>query len=233
MGALVLIVRPLVHLAHDLVTQQAVAPGFTNLIRWQTHRWVLRQSMSYFANDFAGRIASNIVQSAASLRESVVQIVDALWFVATFAITAIVIFARADIRLAMPLVVWIAYYLGVLCVMVPRIRRRSEALAHERANLTGRVVDAYTNIQTVKAVRAYRSRGRRRARRALHASRRVPQTDAAHHLLNLLVSSGNSVMIVVDGGLVGLAVERRRADASATSRWRSGSPCASSPCPAG
>ena len=63
----------------------------TNLIRWQTHRYVLRQSVSYFANDFAGRIASNIVQAAASLRDSVVQIIDALWFVTVFAFSALFI----------------------------------------------------------------------------------------------------------------------------------------------
>ncbi len=201
MAFLVLIVRPLVHLAHDLVTQQAVAPGFTNLIRWQTHRWVLRQSMNYFANDFAGRIASNIVQSAAALRESVVQIVDALWFVATFAVTAIVVLGHADLRLAIPIVVWIAYYVGVLSLMVPRIRRRSEVLAHERANLTGRVVDAYTNIQTVKLF-AHIDREDADARDALtsHLHAFHKQTRLIT-VLNLLVSSGNSVMIVVDASL--------------------------------
>ena len=69
MALLILVGRPMASFAHDLVVQQAIAPGMTNLIRWQTHRYVLRQSVAYFANDFAGRIASNIVQAAASLRE--------------------------------------------------------------------------------------------------------------------------------------------------------------------
>ena len=102
----------------------------TNLIRWQTHRYVVRQSVTYFANDFAGRIASNVVQSAASLRDSVVQVIDSLWFVATFAMSALAIFASEDLRLAAPLLVWIAGYIGALAFFVPRIRRRSEALAH-------------------------------------------------------------------------------------------------------
>ena len=102
MGALILIARPLANFTHDLLTQQAIAPGMTNLIRWQTHRYVLRQSLNYFANDFAGRIASNIVQTAASLRESVVQIIDALWFVAIFAMTALVIFAAGRLALGCP-----------------------------------------------------------------------------------------------------------------------------------
>ena len=122
----------------------------TNLIRWQTHRYVLRQSLTYFANDFAGRIASNIIQAAASLRDSVVQVIDALWFVAVYAISALVIFAETDWRLACPLALWIAGYLTTLAYFIPRIRRRSQELAHMRATLTGRIVDSYANIQTVK-----------------------------------------------------------------------------------
>src|SRR5271165_3900666 len=99
MGLMILVARPLANLAHDLLTQQAIAPGMTNLIRWQTHHFTLRQSLGYFANDFAGRIASNIVQTGASLRDSVVQVIDALWFVTVFAVSALVIFAETDLRL--------------------------------------------------------------------------------------------------------------------------------------
>ena len=201
MAGLVLIVRPLASLLHDLLTQQALAPGFTNLIRWQTHRWALRQSMSYFANDFAGRIASNIVQSAPALRESMVQIVDSLWFVATFAATALVILARADFRLAIPLVLWIAYYLFVLFALVPRIRRRSEELAHARANLTGHIVDAYSNIQTVKLFgRIEREDADAKDALSFHLFAFRRQTRLITWL-NLFVSLGNCVVIVVEGGI--------------------------------
>ncbi|HXT06585.1 MAG TPA: ABC transporter ATP-binding protein [Roseiarcus sp.] len=201
MAALVLIVRPLASFTHDLLTQQAVAPGFTNLIRWQTHRWTLRQSMGYFANDFAGRIASNIVQSAPALRESMVQIVDSLWFVTTFAATTLVIFARADLRLAVPLVLWVAYYLAVLSVLVPRIRRRSEQLAHARADLTGHIVDAYSNIQTVKLFsRIEREDADAREALSFHLAAFRRQTRLITWL-NLFVSLGNSLVIVVEGGL--------------------------------
>src|SRR5271170_7210434 len=121
MGLLILIGRPMASFAHDLIVQQAIAPGMTNLIRWQTHRYVLRQSVSYFANDFAGR-ASNIVTAAASLRDSVVQIIDALWFVTVFAFSALIIFAETDWRLAGPLALWIAVYVFALSYFVPRIR---------------------------------------------------------------------------------------------------------------
>jgi ATP-binding cassette subfamily B multidrug efflux pump len=201
MAALVLIVRPLASLTHDLVTQQALAPGFTNLIRWQTHRWVLRQSLSYFTSDFAGRIASNVVQSAISLRESMVQVVDALWFVATFALTALVLLGRADLRLAAPLGVWIAYYVGVLIVMVPKIRRQSEKLARARADLTGRIVDAYSNMQTVKLFAQIADEDGHAKEALLSHTGEARRQTRLITWLNLSVSCGNSVMIVVVGGL--------------------------------
>jgi ATP-binding cassette, subfamily B, multidrug efflux pump len=201
MALLILIGRPLASFTHDLIVQQAIAPGMTNLIRWQTHRYVLRQSVSYFANDFAGRIASNIVQAAASLRDSVVQIIDALWFVTVFAFSALIIFARLDWRLACPLILWILVYLSTLSYFVPRIRRRSEALAHMRATVTGRIVDSYTNIQTVKLF-AHLEREDEHARDAL-----ADHTAAYHRqtrlitFLNLTVSVSNSVLLVSVGVL--------------------------------
>jgi ATP-binding cassette, subfamily B, multidrug efflux pump len=199
MGILILVGRPTASFVHDLIVQQAIAPGMTNLIRWQTHRYVLRQSVSYFANDFAGRIASNIVQAAAALRDSVVQIIDALWFVTVFAFSALFVFARTDWRLACPLALWIVVYVSALSFFVPRIRRRSETLAHMRATLTGRIVDSYTSIQTVKLF-AHLEREDEEAREAL-----VKHTDAFHRqtrlitLLNLTVSVSNSVLLVSVG----------------------------------
>jgi ATP-binding cassette subfamily B multidrug efflux pump len=196
MGLLILIGRPAASFCHDLIVQQAIAPGMTNLIRWQTHRYVLRQSLTYFANDFAGRIASNIVQAAASLRDSVTQIIDALWFVTVFAASALVIFAKMDWRLVVPLALWIAVYVAALTYFVPRIRRRSEALAHERATLTGRIVDSYTNIQTVKLFAHLE-------REDAHARDAIERHTAAFHrqtrlitLLNLTVSTSNSALLL-------------------------------------
>jgi ATP-binding cassette subfamily B multidrug efflux pump len=199
MGLLILVGRPLASFVHDLIVQQAIAPGMTNLIRWQTHRYVLRQSVSYFANDFAGRIASNIVTAAASLRDSVVQIIDALWFVAVFAFSAPFIFAQTDWRLAGPLALWITVYVFALAYFVPRIRRKSEALAHMRATLTGRIVDSYTNIQTVKLF-AHLEREDKHAREAIadHTAAFQRQTRLIT-LLNLTVSMSNSVLLVSVG----------------------------------
>jgi len=201
MGFVILLLRPLAQLIHDLLVQQAIAPGMTNLIRWQTHRYVLRQSLTYFANDFAGRIASNIVQSAASLRDSTVQVIDALWFVTIFSASALAILAAVDWRLTVPLGAWIVVYVATLAAFVPRIRKRSEVLAHRRAVLTGRIVDSYTNIQAVKLF-AHLEREDDHARDALRA-----HTDDFQRqtrlitLMNLCVSSSNGALIVATGAL--------------------------------
>jgi ATP-binding cassette subfamily B multidrug efflux pump len=201
MALLILVLRPLANFAHDLLTQQAIAPGMTNLIRWQTHRYVLRQSLTYFANDFAGRIASNVIQAAASLRDSVVQVIDALWFVAVFAFSGLFIFAAIDWRLACPLALWIASYLATLVYFIPRIRRRSQELARMRATLTGRIVDSYANIQTVKLF-AHLEREDQHAREALvdHTAAFRQQTRLIT-LLNLTVSSSNSLLLVAVGSV--------------------------------
>ena len=201
MMLLIGVVRPLLQLSHDLLVQQGIAPGMTNMIRWQTHRYVLRQSLTYFANDFAGRIASNVIQAAASLRDSTVQVIDALWFVTNFSLGALWLLGSANLRLATPLAIWIVLYATALATFVPRIRRRSEVLANRRSVLTGRIVDSYTNIQTVKLF-AHVDREDNQAHDALQA-----HNDAFHAqtrlitLLNLVVSSSNGLLIVSTTGL--------------------------------
>ena len=125
MGLVALVGRPILFFFHNLTVDQAINPGFTNLIRWQTHRYVSRQSLSFFNNDFAGRIASKIMQTGPSLRESAVQSVDALWFVCIYTVSALALFVQLDMRLALPLFIWIFAFSGVLVFFVPRIKNRS------------------------------------------------------------------------------------------------------------
>ncbi len=125
-------------------------PSLTNRIRWQNHRYVIRQSLGFFQNDYAGRIANRIMQTGASLRESAVQIVDALWYVIIYTGSAIVLFARADVWLALPLVVWVAGYVGLLAWFIPRIRQRSWKASEAKSKLMGRIVDGYSNVLTLK-----------------------------------------------------------------------------------
>ncbi len=149
-GAVLLFVRPLAVILQALVTNQAVNPGFTNLVRWQSHWHVVRQSWNFFQNDFAGRIANRVMQTGPSLRESVVAATNAIWYILIYGSSAIWLLSARDPRLALPVLVWFAAYAVFLRFFVPRLRELSHHLSEVRSTLTGRVVDSYTNILTVK-----------------------------------------------------------------------------------
>ncbi len=220
MAVVTVVLRPLFIGLHDLLVNQTLTPGMTNLIRWQHHRYVLKQSLGFFQNDFAGRIANRIMQTAPSLRESAVQVVDALWYVSVYAGTAIYLFARADIWLAVPLVVWIAAYIGMLRFFVPRVKERSWRASEARSKLMGRIVDGYSNIMTLKLF-AHTHREEAYAREAMaeqtgkvrSSSRMVTAMDVSITSLNGLLIAGTSVLAVwlwtrgtVSTGQVALAV---------------------------
>ena len=150
MAFVALIARPIVFFVHDLLIHQTLTPTLTNRIRWQNHRYVLRQSMNFFQNDFAGRITTKVVQTGASLRESAVQVTDAIWFMIIYITSAVVLFSEADPRLAWPLLIWLVVFAATLVYLVPRIKDRSRIMSEARSMLTGRIVDSYTNILTVK-----------------------------------------------------------------------------------
>ncbi|WP_112185351.1 ABC transporter ATP-binding protein [Ralstonia sp. GX3-BWBA] len=150
MAFVALIARPVIFGLHDVLVHQVINPNLSNLIRWQNHRYVLKQSLTFFQNDFAGRIAQRIMQTGFSLRDSAVQSVDALWHVVIYAISALVLFAKADWWLVVPLLVWIGCYIAALSYFVPRVKARSVIATESRSKLMGRIVDGYTNITTLK-----------------------------------------------------------------------------------
>ena len=150
MAAVLLVARPAALFCQYLVTNQVMAPGMSNLIRWQNHWHVVRQSWTFFQNDFAGRIANRVMQTGPALRESVVQGTNAVWYLAVYGGGAILLLSRSDWHLAIPIMAWFVCYAGLLRVFVPRMRERSRLMSEMRSNLTGRVVDSYTNILTVK-----------------------------------------------------------------------------------
>src|SRR5215469_11966265 len=150
MAAVLLLGRPSALFLQSLITNQAIAAGLTNLIRWQSHWHVVRQSWTFFQNDFAGRIANRIMQTGPALRESVVAGTNAVWYILIYGTSAIILMASSDIRLAAPVLLWFAGYAVFLRYFVPRLRDRSRQMSEMRSTLTGRVVDSYTNILTVK-----------------------------------------------------------------------------------
>jgi ATP-binding cassette subfamily B multidrug efflux pump len=150
MACVIGLLRPLALFSQVSITNQALNPGLSNLIRWQNHWHVVRQSWAFFQNDFAGRIANRVMQTGPALRETIVLAVDAVWYIVVYGGSAIALLASVDWRLAIPIMLWFAGYACLLRFFVPRLRDRSREVSEVRSMLTGRVVDSYTNILTVK-----------------------------------------------------------------------------------
>ena len=184
--ALVLLVgRPGAILLQNLITQQGINANVTSMIRWQAHWHVIRQGLPFFQEDFAGRIATRVMQSGPALRESVVQVVNALWYILVYGTAALLVLADQDWRLALPILGWFALYATLLRLIVPRMRDRSRAASAERSALTGRIVDSYTNVQTVK----------------LFASARQEDEFAREGVLNLTDAFRRQMRLVTVNGL--------------------------------
>ncbi len=150
MAAIVLLGLPLLVVLHSLVTYQSLLGNYPMRIRWLVHNYLLRQSLTFYQDEFAGRIATKVMQTALAVRESVIKLFDVLNYVSVYFIGTVVIVASADWRLAMPLLAWLLSYLVLLRYFVPRLGQVAAKQADARSVMTGRVVDSYTNIQTVK-----------------------------------------------------------------------------------
>lgn len=203
MMVVALVLRPIFIGLHDLLVHQAISPGMTSLIRWQNHNYVLKQSMNFFHSDFAGRIAQRIMQTGNSLRDSAVAAVDALWHVLIYAISALVLFAEADWRLMIPLILWIIAYVISLYYFVPRVKERSVVSSDARSKLMGRIVDGYSNIATLKLF-AHTSMEQQYARDAI--SEQTEKTQLASRVITAMdfaITTINGLLIV---GTTGLAL---------------------------
>jgi ATP-binding cassette subfamily B multidrug efflux pump len=160
MAFVILVVLPVTVLFQSLFNQQTLLGNYPMRIRWNVHRYLLKQSMSFYQDEFAGRVATKLMQTALAVRECVIKLIEVLNYVAVYFLGMLVIVGSADWRLASPLVVWLAGYVLLLRYFVPRLGKVAEAQADARSTMTGRVVDSYTNIQTVKLF----SHARREAR---------------------------------------------------------------------
>ena len=201
MAVVALVLRPIFVGLHDLLVHQTISPGMTSMIRWQNHSYVLKQSVRFFQNDFAGRIAQRIMQTGNSLRDSAVQAVDALWHVLIYAISSLVLFAEADWRLMIPLLAWIAAYILALCYFVPRVKERSVVSSDARSKLMGRIVDGYTNITTLKLF-AHTNFEQQYAREAI--SEQTEKSQLAGRVvtaMDTVITSMNGILIVTTTGL--------------------------------
>src|SRR5438105_12862568 len=150
MVALVLVVRPLVLLFDVAIRHNALIPGATSLIRWQSHWHVIRQSWPFFQNDFAGRIANRVMTTAHALRESTMATIRAVFYIGAHGAAAFGLMALADWRLGVPTLLWAIGYLAFLWYFVPRMRDLARASSEVRSIVMARIVDSYTNVLTVK-----------------------------------------------------------------------------------
>ncbi|OCP37525.1 ABC transporter ATP-binding protein [Ensifer sp. LC163] len=150
MGGLVLIGLPALVAIDSLVMHQVLLGNYPMIARWQMHRYLLRQSMTFFANEFAGRVATKVMQTSLAVRETVMKILDVFVYVVSYFITMLIVVAAADWRLVAPLAVWLVIYICIVSYFVPRLQKISKEQADARSMMTGRIVDSYTNIGTVK-----------------------------------------------------------------------------------
>ncbi|MFC3205199.1 ABC transporter ATP-binding protein [Aquamicrobium soli] len=150
MAFIVVIVLPGMALLQSLVHDQTLMGNYPMRIRWDVHRYLLKQSMSFYQDEFAGRIATKLMQTALAVRECVVKVIDVLNYVIVYFLGMLVIVGSSDWRLAMPLLGWLVCYALLLWYYIPRLGRVSAEQADARSVMTGRIVDSYANIQTVK-----------------------------------------------------------------------------------
>ncbi|RWC88596.1 MULTISPECIES: ABC transporter ATP-binding protein [unclassified Mesorhizobium] len=150
MAFIVLFALPGTVWLHSLLNQQTLMGNYPMRIRWQVHRYLLKQSMSFYQDEFAGRIATKLMQTALAVRECVIKVIDVLNYVIVYFLGMLLIVGSADWRLAAPLGVWLVGYILLLRFFIPRLGKVGEEQANARSTMTGRVVDSYTNIQTVK-----------------------------------------------------------------------------------
>jgi len=150
MTILVLVVIPLLLLLHALIVYQGLLGNYPMSIRWLAHRYLLKQSVSFYQNDFAGRIATKVMQTSLAVRETVTKLLDVLVYILVYFTAMVVMIAKADARLMLPMIVWLLIYVGLQVRFLPQLKKVSTEQADARSNMTGRIVDSYTNIATVK-----------------------------------------------------------------------------------
>lgn len=172
----ILFLRPLVHLIDVMLLNQTILPNFGTLIRWRSHKHVLRQSVGWFENDFAGRIANRIMQTPPAAGEVVFQVFDAISYSLAYLIGAAILLLSADVRLMLPLLVWFVLYALLVRWTVRRVGPASQAASDARSTVTGRVVDSYSNIHSVKMF-AHHDRELAYAKEAIEETRRTFQVE--------------------------------------------------------
>ncbi len=146
----VLLIRPAIVTLNHLLLEQTLSSNLQEQVRWRAHKHLLGQSVGFFQNDFAGRLSNRVMQMGPAVQDSVHMAFEALWFSVTYVIGAILILSQIDPRLGVPLALWVIGYGFYVRYIALHVGVASERWADARSLTTGRVVDAYSNIETVK-----------------------------------------------------------------------------------
>ncbi len=201
MVVVIALIRPLSMLASRAMINLAIAPGLSNAVRWQNHRYVLRQSMVFYQNDFAGRISQKVMQTGHAVREAVINVIDGSWMLLIYLIGVVWLFIDISGWLLLPVVIWLIAYITVVTFMVPPVRQKSANLSEANSGLMGRIVDSYTNIQSVKLFahdsleEEFAADGMRRLVKAFHTLMRA--------ILNMTVALTvlNTLLVIATAGM--------------------------------
>ncbi|SPT68249.1 RTX-I toxin determinant B [Anaerobiospirillum thomasii] len=144
------VILPLATTFHSFILHQTLFSNYPMQIRWRAHHYLLNQSIDFFEDEFAGRIANKLMQTAMAVRTSVLKLVDVLMHMLVYLATMLWMLADADLLLSLPLLIWLCLYVSALVVFIPRLRMQSQKQADRRSDMVGRIVDSYVNITTVK-----------------------------------------------------------------------------------
>jgi ATP-binding cassette subfamily B multidrug efflux pump len=150
LGILLLVVMPIMIAVYSLLLHQTLLGNYPMSIRWLAHRYLLKQSLSFYQDDFAGRVATKVMQTSLAVRETVTKMVDVFVYVTVYFTAMLFMLAESDWRLMAPMLIWLFVYISIQLHFVPKLKDVSSEQADARSLMTGRIVDSYTNIATVK-----------------------------------------------------------------------------------
>ncbi|MCX7555678.1 ABC transporter ATP-binding protein [Xanthomonadaceae bacterium JHOS43] len=219
-GALALLLYPAGVLLQALIVHQTLLGNYPMIARWLAHRYLLRQSLSFFQDEFAGRVSQKVMQTALAIRETVLKLLDAFVYVIVYFLGTLFLAFRSDEWLAVPLLIWLLGYILLVRFFVPRLQQVSMAQADARARMTGRIVDSYANIQTVKLF-AHTSAEQDYAHAAMDGflvtvhrqMRLVTLLTFTLHLLNAMLLAGTAAVALgawlngaIGGGAIAVSV---------------------------
>ncbi len=199
----VLILSTFLVLFQTLIKHQALAGAFPMSMRWNFHRLLLNQSMNFYHNEFAGRVAAKVMQTALAVRDLWFILADILVYVIIYFLTMIFVIGKFNLILMLPFISWVLFYIIALIYFVPRLSMSSRNQADARALMTGRITDAYTNISTIKLF-SHAGREANFAKVAMKEflsavniqMRLVSWIEIINHLLSMLLVIGTSVVAI-------------------------------------